>query len=64
MNGNGNNCGRQRWGVHLPIRCLILLIDAFDMHGFWLGFPFNMLGYSRMCRYYIFLEDIQRINTK
>jgi hypothetical protein len=52
-------------GVYiLPIRCLILLIDAFDMHGFWLGFPFNMLGYSRMCRYYIFLEDIQRINTK
>ncbi len=38
--------------------------DAFDMLGFWLGFPFNMLGYSRMCRYYIFLEDIQRINTK
>ncbi len=51
-------------GVDLPISCLILSIDAFDMHGFWLGFPFNMLGYSRMCHYYIFLEDIQRINTK
>lgn len=51
-------------GVNLPITCFILFIDAFDMHGFWLGFPFNMLSFSRMCHYYMFLEDIQRINTK